>query len=108
MLIGVFSGIAAVLLKNLAHTTYVLVIKGFVFEKKDITQFRHSIDWDLLTVLFVRKLIKDDLGHGVSKVLHAISKKNGYIKPHNTFSSVVASSLTVGLVVQWGLKRLLY
>ncbi len=51
MLIGVFSGIAAVLLKNLAHTTYVLVIKGFVFEKKDITQFRHSIDWDLLTVL---------------------------------------------------------
>jgi CIC family chloride channel protein len=57
-----------------------------------------------LTVLFVRKLIKDDLGHGVSKVLHAISKNNGYIKPHNTFSSVVASSLTVGFGGSVGLE----
>jgi CIC family chloride channel protein len=104
VLIGVFSGIAAVLLKNLAHTTYVLVIKGFVFEKKILLNFVIPLTGIFLTVLFVRKLIKDDLGHGVSKVLHAISKKNGYIKPHNTFSSVVASSLTVGFGGSVGLE----
>ena len=104
VLIGVFSGIAAVLLKNLAHTTYVLVIKGFVFEKKILLNFVIPLTGIFLTVLFVRKLIKYDLGHGVSKVLHAISKKNGYIKPHNTFSSVVASSLTVGFGGSVGLE----
>lgn len=104
VLIGVFSGIAAVLLKNLAHTTYVLVIKGFVFEKKILLNFVIPLTGIFLTVLFVRKLIKDDLGHGVSKVLHAISKNNGYIKPHNTFSSVVASSLTVGFGGSVGLE----
>jgi CIC family chloride channel protein len=104
VLIVVFSGIAAVLLKNLAHTTYVLVIKGFVFEKKILLNFVIPLTGIFLTVLFVRKLIKDDLGHGVSKVLHAISKNNGYIKPHNTFSSVVASSLTVGFGGSVGLE----
>ena len=104
MLIRIFSGIAAILLKNLTHTTYVLVIKGFVFEKKILLNFVIPLTGIFLTVLFVRKLIKDDLGHGVSKVLHAISKKNGYIKPHNTFSSVVASSLTVGFGGSVGLE----
>ncbi|HNY59929.1 MAG TPA: chloride channel protein [Bacteroidales bacterium] len=88
----------------MAHTTYVLVIKGFVFEKKILLNFVIPLTGIFLTVLFVRKLIKDDLGHGVSKVLHAISKKNGYIKPHNTFSSVVASSLTVGFGGSVGLE----
>jgi CIC family chloride channel protein len=81
-----------------------LVIKGFVFEKKILLNFVIPLTGIFLTVLFVRKLIKDDLGHGVSKVLHAISKNNGYIKPHNTFSSVVASSLTVGFGGSVGLE----
>lgn len=81
-----------------------MVIKGFVFEKKILLNFVIPLTGIFLTVLFVRKLIKDDLGHGVSKVLHAISKNNGYIKPHNTFSSVVASSLTVGFGGSVGLE----
>jgi CIC family chloride channel protein len=50
----------------------------------------------LLTLLFVRYIVKDKISHGISRILYAISKKKGYIKAHNTWTSVVASTLTIG------------
>lgn len=49
-----------------------------------------------LTIIFVKYIIRDDVGHGVSKILYSISKTNGRIKPHNSWTSMVASSLTIG------------
>ncbi len=49
-----------------------------------------------LTIVFVKYLIRDDVGHGVSKILYSISKTNGRIKAHNTWTSIIASSLTIG------------
>ncbi len=57
-----------------------------------------------LTVLFVKFLIKDNLGHGVSRILYAISKNNGKIKAHNTYSSMIGSSLTIGFGGSVGLE----
>jgi CIC family chloride channel protein len=51
----------------------------------------------LLTVIFVCFVIKDNIGHGVSKILFSISRRSSKIKTHNTWSSMVASSLTIGL-----------
>lgn len=50
----------------------------------------------LLSGLIVRYLIKDNIGHGVTKVLEAISTNESRIKPHNMFSSVITSILTIG------------
>ena len=49
-----------------------------------------------LTSLFIRYIVKDDIGHGVTKILYAISRKQSKIKPHNCWTSVVASSITIG------------
>ena len=49
----------------------------------------------VLTVLFIKFVVRDDLSHGVSKILYAISRKNSIIKSHNTWSSVVTSILTI-------------
>ena len=49
-----------------------------------------------LTGLFVRYIVKDDISHGVTKILYAISKRKGRIKRHNTWSSIIASSITIG------------
>ena len=51
----------------------------------------------LLSLLFVRYIVRDDIGHGVTKVLSAISQRKSRIKPHNTWSSLLASALTIGL-----------
>lgn len=51
----------------------------------------------LITALFVRNLLKQDISHGVSKVLMAFSQRKSRIKPHNMWSSVLASAITIGL-----------
>ena len=50
----------------------------------------------LLSMLFVRYVIKDNIGHGVTKVLLAVSKNESKIRPHNMWSSIAASSVTIG------------
>lgn len=102
--IGLLSGLAAVLLKTLAHFTYEIVSSGFSFKQEYLLYLIFPMLGIFLTVIFVRYFIKDDLGHGVTKILYAISKKNGLLKPHNTFSSVIGSSLTVGFGGSVGLE----
>ena len=50
----------------------------------------------LLAMLFCRYLLKDNIGHGVTKALQAVSRHESRIEPHNTWSSIVASSVTIG------------
>ena len=50
----------------------------------------------LLSLLIVRYLIRDNIGHGVTKVLQAVSKNESKIKSHNCWSSLVTSALTIG------------
>lgn len=50
----------------------------------------------LISGIFIKYIINDDIGHGVSKVLYAISQKKGRIKRHNVFSSIIASAITIG------------
>ena len=50
----------------------------------------------LIAMLFVRYVIKDNIGHGVTKVLLAVSKNESKIRPHNMWSSLLASSVTIG------------
>ncbi len=57
-----------------------------------------------LTVLFVRFFVKDDISHGISRILFAISRRNGILKGHNTWSSLIASTLTVGFGGSVGLE----
>ncbi|MBE0638822.1 MAG: chloride channel protein [Bacteroidales bacterium] len=104
IVIGILSGIAAVLLKNLAHFTYRIASSGFSFKQEYLLYLGLPMVGIFLTVIFVRYFIKDDLGHGVSKILYTISRKSGMLKPHNTFSSVIGSSLTVGFGGSVGLE----
>lgn len=50
----------------------------------------------LLTTLFVKYFVKEGISHGVTKVLYAISRRNSMIKPHNNYTSMIASTLTIG------------
>jgi len=49
-----------------------------------------------LAAIFVKYIVKDDISHGITKILYAISQHKAIIKLHNTWSSIVASSLTIG------------
>jgi len=104
LLVGFLSGFSAVLLKNLVYYTHYFMTNGFKFTENNYMYFAYPGVGILLTVIFVKLFVKDNLGHGVSRILYSISKNNGIIKPHNTYSSMISSSLTVGFGGSVGLE----
>ncbi len=95
-LTGLVCAIAAVLLKNTLHFTHYFVSEYLYFGTGNFLYLAYPLMGLFLTVIFVNKAIKQKISHGVSRVLFAISQRSGLIKLHNTFSSIIASTLTIG------------
>lgn len=104
LVIGLFSGLAAIVLKNLTHLVEHRSRSFLMGEDGANFALLLPLIGIILTVIFVRYLLKQDIGHGVSKILFSISKRKGHLKPHNTWSSMIASSITVGLGGSVGLE----
>lgn len=94
--VGIVTALAASLLKFLIE-----YIKHFLTENFDST----GVNWlylvypvvgIFLTGLFIRNVVRDDISHGVTKILYAISRRQSRIKRHNTWSSLFASAITIG------------
>lgn len=106
LIIGMFCGLAAVVLKNLVTYTYSLITSWSYGtpDRGNLLFLMYPMIGIALTVLLVKYVIKDDLSHGVSKVMYAISRKNSKIKFHNTWSSLLTSSITVAFGGSVGLE----
>lgn len=102
-LIGISGGISAVILKNLVILTEELVYHNGKIHFNYWTIFLPAIGI-LLTILYIKYFVKKDINHGIAKVLYAISKNRSKIEKQNTYSSVIASSLTVGFGGSVGLE----
>lgn len=96
LVVGLLSGLAAVLLKNAIHYTHYLLTHGFAKDSESYWYLVYPIIGILITYLYVRYFVKDHIGHGVSRILYAISKRNSRIKSHNNYSSMIASTFTIG------------
>jgi CIC family chloride channel protein len=93
--VGLLSALAAAFLKNAIHYTRILFTSGISRDAGSYLYFIYPVTGMLLTLLFIKYIIKDNIGHGISRILYAISKKKSYIKAHNTWTSVVASTITI-------------
>ncbi len=96
LITGLLSGLAAVLLKNTIHFTHHLLTGQFHIENINFLYLAYPVVGILITVFFSRKIIKDSLGHGISKILYSLSKGSGKLKSHNNYSSIIASTFTIG------------
>ncbi len=96
LLVGVFSGLAAVILKNTVHFTHHMLTENFNLENRNYLYLAYPMIGILITILIIKFFIKDSLGHGVSKILYAISKRGGHLKSHNNYSSIITSTFTIG------------
>lgn len=94
--VGLVSGIAAVALKWLIELVGDLLIGWFDTTTDSFLYLLYPGLGMLIAMLFVKYVVKDNIGHGVTKVLLAVSKNNSKIKGHNTWSSLLASSVTIG------------
>ena len=95
LLVGILSGIAAYIMKFFIHQIQHFVV-GLTQNSVNFWYLGLPMFGILLAALFVKYVVKDDISHGVTKILYAISQHKAIIKLHNTWSSIVASSLTIG------------
>lgn len=96
LVVGLGSGFAAVLLKQLVHFVEWILTGWFNTPADSFLYLLYPGIGMLLALLFVKFIVKDNIGHGVTKVLLAVSKNESKIKAHNTWTSVAASSVTIG------------
>lgn len=96
LLVGVCTGLAGIVLKTFVEEIRHLLTQGFDESEMNWLYLVYPAIGILLTSLFVGYIVRDDIGHGVTKILYAISRKKARIKPHNRWSSIVASSITIG------------
>ena len=95
-LVGIFTAITALILKMLIHWIQNFLTNNFNTTEANYLYLVYPVVGIFLAGLFVRYVVKDDISHGVTKILYAISRRQGRIKRHNTWSSVIASSITIG------------
>jgi CIC family chloride channel protein len=96
LVVGLFSALAAALLKYSIHYAHKILTRGITAGSGSYLYLAYPLIGILLTFLFVRYIVKDNIGHGISRILFSISSKKSHLKTHNTWTSIVASTLTIG------------
>lgn len=94
--VGILSALAAYALKHLIHFIQHLLTGGFDPHSFNWLYLVYPVIGIFITGLFIRRIVRDDISHGVTKVLYAISCRKGVIRRHNTWSSLIASGITIG------------
>ena len=95
-LVGLCTAAAALILKTLIHYFQHWLTGNFSSDGANYLYLLYPVVGILLAGLFVKYIVRDDISHGVTKILYAISQRKSRIKPHNMWSSIVASSVTIG------------
>ena len=96
LLTGIISGLAAVLLKRLIETISEMITSQLSISEGNYLYLITPVIGILIVGIYVRYVVKDNISHGVTQVLYAISQKKSRLKIHNMYTSVVASSITIG------------
>lgn len=104
VVIGILGATAAVIIKNLVHFTTSTLSHAFPSEEVNYLYLITPLVGILFTLMFVRRVVKDNLSHGVSIVLKSICKSDGKLRLHNTYSSMISSAITVGFGGSVGLE----
>ena len=94
--VGIFTALAGLLLKWLIAQIEELLTHEFVVTGGNWLYLVYPVIGIYLTSLFVRYIVRDNISHGITRILYAISSNKSRLKSHNTWSSVIASAITIG------------
>lgn len=96
LIVGAAGGIAALILKTLIHLISSLLTAHLDVTGGNYLFFIYPVVGIIISSLFVKYIVRDNISHGVTKVLYAISQNKSRLKRHNMYTSMLASSITIG------------
>jgi CIC family chloride channel protein len=102
--VGIIAGLVAYVIKTLVHTIRTFLADILVQDLPNWVYLIYPVTGIFLTVVFIKYILRQNVNHGIPSVLYAISKRQGFMKAHNMFSSIIASALTVGFGGSVGLE----
>ena len=94
--VGLFAAVAAFLLHWIINQIVFVLTSQFNADSSNWLYLVYPVVGIYLTSLFVRYVVKDNISHGITRILYAISSNKSRLKSHNTWSSVIASAITIG------------
>lgn len=94
--VGFFAAVAAFILHELINQIVTLLTGSFNQDEANWLYLVYPVIGIFLTSLFVRYVVKDNISHGITRILYAISSKQSRLRGHNCWSSVFASAITIG------------
>lgn len=94
--IGITAAIAAHFLRSFIAWIQSLLTTGFDITHANWLFLVYPIIGIFLTALFIKYVVKDNISHGVTRILYAISRRQSHLKRHNCWSSLIASGITIG------------
>jgi CIC family chloride channel protein len=97
LVVGILTALAAWLLKSSIHLIQSALTSFFSIESANFLYLLYPAVGIFLASWYVRRVVKDDIGHGVTHILYAISRRQGRLKRHNIWTSLIASSVTIGM-----------
>ncbi len=96
LIVGLLGGVAALILRSLIYYISTFLTSFISITQGNWLYLVYPVIGIAITVLFVRYVVRDDISHGVTRVLYAISQNKSRLKRHNVYSSLIASSITIG------------
>ena len=94
--VGIFAAVAAFLLKTTIHLIQTFLTESFNRNDVNYWYLVFPAIGILIASLFVRYVVKDNISHGVTRILYAISQRKSILKLHNVWTSMVGSAITIG------------
>ena len=96
LIVGLLSALAAALLKTFIHLIQQFIETHLIAGEYTFWYMICPMIGIALAALFVHYIVRDDISHGITKILYAISQRKSIIKVHNVWTSIVGSGLTIG------------
>ncbi len=96
LIVGFFAAVAAFVLHSIINQIVMLLTSQFDRTGANWLYLVYPVVGIYLTSLFVRYIVKDNISHGITRILYAISTNKSRLKSHNCWSSVIASAITIG------------
>lgn len=104
IVVGLLTGLAAVLLQKTVHFIKDLLTRGFVLQYYNLNYVLYPLIGIFIVLIFKKFVFKKEVGHGIPDVLYALSRNSGVIRSFQMWGSVVTSSITVGFGGSVGLE----
>ncbi len=94
--VGFLAAVAASVLHALIVQIQHLLTTGFMVDRFNWLYMIYPVVGIYVTSLFVKYVVRDNISHGITRILYAISSKRSRLRAHNCWSSVIASAITIG------------